>query len=187
MSRSLLRTTERTKRCPRCQTVKPWSDYTARARWDDGTVRNVQANCKACNAALCREWRRTRGEHPDKRRARQNRWLANLDPERKAVILDRQKVWWRRKAGTTPDRYRPERRQRRGPTLPVAPFAAWLSTLGSSPAVIARATELNERRIHSVIKGEQERVEMDTVDRALLAVGDGTTLEDLYDSQELAA
>lgn len=157
-----------------------------RTRWEDGSPRNVQANCKACNAVLCREWRRRRGEDPEKR-ARQNRWLASLDPERKAVIRDRQKLWWRRKAGTTPDHYREHRPQHGGPTVPAPPFATWLLTLGSSAAEIARRTELNERRVRSVIGQEQERVELDTVDRALLAVGDGTTLDDLYDAKELAA
>lgn len=177
-----------TKRCARCQTVKPWSDYTPRARWEDGSVRNVQANCKACNAELCREWRRTKGEAPEARRRRQNRWLANLDPERKAIILDRQKVWWRRRAGTTPDQYREGRRAKHGgPTIDATAFTEWLRSFNANAEEIARQTGMEPRRVRSLMNGEQARVELDTVDRALCGYGRPDLLNVLYPAKAKVA
>lgn len=170
-----------TKRCPRCQTVKPWSDFTPRTRWEDGTVRNVQANCKACNAELCREWRRRRGESPDTRRQRQNRWVANLDPERKAIRRDVSREWWRRKLGVEPQNYRTRgRAQHGGPTVDPTPFVEWLRSFNVNPQQTARIVGMEPRRVRSLMNGEQARVELDTVDRALCNYGRPDLLNILY-------
>lgn len=178
---------EPTKRCPRCHAVKPWCNYTARTRWPDGSVRSVQGHCQACNAELCREWRQRVGERPETRRARQNRWVRGLDPERKAIRADKNREGMRRKNGTTPDRYRTRTApQHGGPTVPAGPFREWLLSLDETHAELSFNTGLPERRIRSVVKGEQDRIEFDTVDRALLHYGEPWLLDDLYPMEEAA-
>jgi hypothetical protein len=179
---------ERSKVCADCKESKPWSEYGARTRWEDGSVRNVQACCRVCNAERCRQWRQRGGEDPVKRRARQLRWLHSLPPEQVAIRRDQQREWWRRKLGVTPDQYRPRRRKRVDAArvfVDAAPFAVWLRTVGDYPEQVALRAHMNPRRARALWHGEQATVEVDTVDRALLAVGDGTSLDDLYPNVSL--
>lgn len=78
-----------TKRCSRCQTTKPVSEFFARRRSADG----LQSFCKACNRALALAWNKA---HPEQRVV----WRrANLVRERMACAE------WRRKHPAEVKRY----------------------------------------------------------------------------------
>lgn len=166
---------------------QPWSSFYARVRWPDGTVKNVQSYCKACDRVKRREWGRL---HPEDNREHSNRasrkHLAN--PENLAKKRERDRTRVRRIHSIPPSRWRvvtpdPESG---GPILPAEPFRRWLAAVRLPLSALAAQTGVPERRLGSVRNGAQAGVAMDVVDRVLLAVGDGTTLDDLYPLQEAA-
>jgi hypothetical protein len=66
------------------------------------------------------------------------------------------------------------------PVVPVEPFAVWVDGLAAGPSAIAAGAGIPERRLWSIRNREQRFVSVDTVDRALLALGEGLRFGDLY-------
>lgn len=94
------------KRCTgTCDTVKPWVDFYVRRRWEDGTVRDVQAWCKECSKAYKRQWDDEHREHVN-RNANRRYHEGNQDPERLALRRERQRTYARRRNNVPPERYR---------------------------------------------------------------------------------
>lgn len=99
---------ERTKRCTRCEKVKPWSAYYACKKWEDGTMRVPQSRCKDCMAEVMRE-RRPRDSaerewHKAWQRKAYQRW--KRDPEWLATRRERDRMARRKRNGTPPERWR---------------------------------------------------------------------------------
>lgn len=68
------------------------------------------------------------------------------------------------------------------PPLPCGPFVRWLQELieeQEGVKEVAMWTGLSQRRIYTLIQGQQKNVTMDLVDRALVAEG-STHLSELY-------
>ena len=172
-----------TKVCARCKERKPWSEYHAKTKWPDGTMRTPQGYCKACRRVAVSEWR---AANPERNREHERRaWQAlRSDPERLATRREYNRQQMRRARG-----YKTERTQHRSPvgqspTLDAAPFAAWLRTLGDTPGEIATVTGLNQRKVFGLLRGEMTRIRLDTVDAACCRAG--AHIDDLYPYDESA-
>lgn len=173
---------EPTKACPRCPEKgrQPWSAF----RLHTGRDYPV-AWCRECEREYARERQaRLRAADPGANaKALRKRYAAERsDPERMAVRLMKQ----RERHGIPPERWRGarlHRAKRTVATVPAGPFAEWLrTTIADHPHGIkgvALTTRIEERVLRRVIKGEQDNVSIDTVDRALLAEGTAD-IGDLY-------
>lgn len=80
----------RTKRCVRCHETKPWGDFFAQQRWDDGTMRRPRSLCKHCDR--------------ERRRLNQRKVRAQIaeDPARMAEYRRKEREYnatYRRKKG----------------------------------------------------------------------------------------
>lgn len=161
---------ERTKRCPRCSLVKPWSMYGVRKRWPDGSVRNVKGWCKACWVEYREELRR---KYPEREREYNRRRLARIyaDPEKLAVLRECQRAYMRRRYGYSPRVTKvPTMRGRR---IPAEPFRAWLVEHPEAQAHVP------ERTLRAILSGERRYVYESTVDAVLCAEG-STMLREVY-------
>lgn len=101
-------TAERTKRCPRCEIVKPWDDFHAKVKWPDGSMRQPHSYCKPCHNAYGAETARKRW-HADREWARERmlkKTKAEMTPEAYAIHLSYRRDWTRRKRGTLPENFR---------------------------------------------------------------------------------
>lgn len=89
---------ERHKVCNRCGVKKGWSEFYAKVKWPDGTMRRPQSRCKACFHELTVEWEQA---NRDKKRAAARRYREKMkgDPERLAARRARQRDWQVRKRG----------------------------------------------------------------------------------------
>lgn len=191
MSVTTVQVAERTKRCTRCGEVKPWSQYYPLTRWEDGTKRTVRPRCKACETAVTLERRRNDPALHERvkayHRERHRRVLA--DPERAAERRDYQRQWYHRTRGNGGEHRRQTVDIGGSSRLPAAPFAEWLRGIEhryESRMEMADALGTDESLLRRVLSGEKPGVSLDTVDRALLNVGDGTTLDMLYPLEEAA-
>lgn len=52
-----------TKRCAQCRHMKPWTEFTPRRRWPDGTIRTVDSWCRPCNRKRINAARAARPQH----------------------------------------------------------------------------------------------------------------------------
>ena len=182
------------KRCTRCQTVKPWSDFYAGKKWEDGTMRVPQSRCKVCMAELMRE-RRPRNSagrewHKAWQRRAYRRWRD--DPEWVGRRRDQDREARRRRHGVTPDRYRIGT----GHT-PASPhdaidataFAAWLRSIRfefDTTKAMATALGVDDSTLGKVMNGTKATVAFSTVDRALCGYGRPDLLDQLA-PQKVAA
>lgn len=170
-----------TRRCAGpCGQTLPWHEFSPRAYWPDGSVRNVQPHCRKCAAEYRRKWRQ---ENRHLELATERRYRARLlaDPERAEQHRERARFnhrAWKDRQGITP---RALRCADRSPSVDAAPFAAWLSMkvaeYGSVQAV-ATACGMSESRVTKVKNGGVPRVELSSVDAALQAEG-STMLDEL--------
>lgn len=178
-----------TRMCSRCREIKPL-DLEHFYREPHGCA-GLKTICKVCHNERTDAWARA---NPEKRRAsdraskRRGYQRMKDDPERIGNRRTYEREWHRTRLGIMdrPERWKRGKRQiestgRAGcPAVPVGPFAEWLRTVGDNGEAIAARTGMSPRRVWSVLNGEQESVEVDTVDRAILTVGDGTTFDDIY-------
>lgn len=181
-----MRTVEPTKVCARCKERKPWSQFNAKAKWPDGTMRQPHSQCRACRREHSQQWhRRKRLADPEWAQARRQRAYRSLraDPERWAATLARSRQWSREHYGyrVIKSRYdRPTHHRGGGAGLDPRPFAAWLATLGRSAEAISHVVGLEAAQVRKYLNGERQTVTLDVVDRALLNANTLTTLDDLY-------
>lgn len=185
-----VRLVERHKTCTRCGQDKTWSAYYAGKKWDDGTMRLPQSRCKDCMAQIMRERRPRNSAEREWHRAWQRRAYRRWrqDPEWVGLRREQDRMATRRRKGIPPERWRVTGLAAKSPTVDAAPFAAWLSSslaakgmsYADAAGVIGTGTEL--LRKHGT--GLTERVSLDLVDRALIALA-GPRLDDLY-GQEAA-
>lgn len=169
------------KFCPECGFNRPRSDFYAR-RAKNGNL-YAQPLCKAHDIARFRKWRTDNHErYREVQRGGHQRMRA--DPERAAIDRDWHREYYRHKNGITPGRYR---QVHAGPVtkdvLPAGPFAAWLRELmerdGASRNDLAARLGISDKTIRDVLNGHRSPTR-DTVDRALIADDELTTLRDLY-------
>lgn len=193
-----LRIVERTKTCNGCGQAKPWSDYYAKARWDDGTMRQPHSRCKTCAAEQCKRayWadpesarqrsRNYRAENVEKSRAtvRRNHGRRLANAETHAIDLDRRRQAYAKREGL--------KRPARGPRvasvggrifLPLEPlravFEEMYERLGSWELVY-RDSWLGETTVKDVRFGRSESVELATVDTVAVALERPDLLAELY-------
>lgn len=181
---------EPTKRCARCREPKPWSDFHAKVKWPDGTMRQPHSRCKRCqNSAVTARQAKWRREHPEEARAFDKARWARLkaNPERLAVKHDvdrRSMAAQRRASGIAPRRYRGKRDNAtlRGDFLPAAPLASFLSEYVARVGGIEQAAWAMgykaDKTLRSILHG-QEFVTERVADQMLQAAGE-MTLGDLY-------
>lgn len=141
-----------TKRCARCRQTKAWALYSPARYWPDGTVRQVQAWCRACKIEHERITPRPVSQHRLNYLAeRKRRTRAALRAER---VTDAQ--------------------------LPVAPLREWLGQRAADLggwAALAECLGVSERRLRRVCR-EQATVGMAVADRWCVALG--WHLNDVY-------
>lgn len=138
--------------CAKCKQDKPIDDFSPRrgTGWYDDNGTKRYSYCQTCMRT------------EDKERKRKDRL-----------------------AGKPASKYSGERRNvkvSRHDMLPVEPFALWLKAKVieyGSVLSVAHATGLGDRRIRSILGGEQKYVSLDTVDFALVREG-STFLFQLY-------
>lgn len=184
------------KVCAGCGERKPWCEYHAHRKWDDGTMRTPKSQCKRCMNARTQEQRRAgKWRNPQTHTDYSRRYYRDLmaDPERAAIRRDQQREARRTRANVPPSRFRTSRYMR-GHEPPVllmaAPFADWVSHVmardDATMVELAARWGLSDTTLYKLRSGRRETVELATVEAALTA--DGTCLvSDLYDDQELAA
>lgn len=174
------------KRCTRCQAVKPWSDFYPLTCWEDGSSRTVRPRCKRCEIQGAMERRRSDPKTYELWKAGLRRHHARVlaDPERAAQRRDYQREWYHRTKGKGKGKVhvRPsiaQATQHGGPTIDATAFTEWLRSFNANAEEIARQTGMEPRRVRSLLNGEQTRVELDTVDRALCGYGRPDLLDTL--------
>lgn len=134
-------------------------------------MRQPHSRCKDCHRVVTREWHKRRWHtDADWRKRRQSRYLKdNADPEAYATHLAQRRESRRRIHGFTPRTIRAQ--QHGGTTANAKPFLDWLKSEWDNPNQAATALGINPRRIQDVWYGRQERLELDTIDRALTNYG----------------
>lgn len=168
---------ERTALCSDCQNVKPWSDFYPRTKWEDGSTRTVYSYCRPCHLARKREWARNNRE-ATRRHNREQCARRRNNPEAKATHRAYQREWERKTYGQRP-RVGNGQGSRDGVTIDATAFTEWLRSFNANAEEIARQTGMEPRRVRSLLNGEQTRVELDTVDRALCGYGRPDLLDTL--------
>ena len=178
------------KMCPRCGFLRPRSDFYAR-RSPNGRLYSMTL-CKEHDKQRVTALQRANAERVSRNLAAM-RERRKQDPERLAAFRVYQREWARRKLGITPDRYRVIEggTGTKSETVDAAPFAACLRRLGTSVHAIGMACGMDPSYVGKLLRGDVTRIELDTVDRALLhanAVVDGlpVTLDTLYPIEEAA-
>lgn len=172
--------TEPTHWCSRCHQRKPWSQFYARKRWDDGTMRAPQNMCKDCTKEYRDEWR---SRNPERVRAQVRRAHRNRrdDPERLAIVQDLQRERMRRVRGTPSERYRSNAREvaiRGEAIIDPQPFLHWLRTLGPDAEHIGAECGIDPAQIRKYLSGAMVPTER-TVDRAVTFAEQTHRLNDL--------
>lgn len=185
-----MRVAEPTKVCADCKTRKPWSEFHAKVKWDDGTMRQPLAYCKECQRARVRVYHAKKRKDREWTRIRNRRTWAKIksDPERYGAELERTRAFHARERRQRGAAERPRcssrfRAQRNTSCLvAAAPFREWLrDVLERDEATIvdlAARFGIQDRRLREILNG-QPTVELATVERALIAEG-VETLMDIY-------
>lgn len=176
---------EPTKVCAKCKARKPWSEFWAKAKWEDGTMRQPHARCKDCWRERTRKRARDRRQRdPDTvRAADRERYRRNRrDPDwaaRRRVITRRAK---RKQMDIPPERWRVlEVDVERMTWLPIGPFREWLGAECDrrGTVVVAEILGVQERQVWRWLH-ESEQVDVDRADAAFVAVGEPYLLIELY-------
>lgn len=176
--------TEPRKTCAGCAVTKPWSEFWAKAKWPDGSTRQPHARCKDCWREMSRERQRLRRlNDPEGVRAldraryhrnkRDREWLA-----RRREIVRRAK---RKQKNIPPERWRVTVVDDE-PTilLPIGPFREWVSEqLETGVALFCERASVTDRIVWRWFN-ESERIELDSVDRVICALGEPQLLAELY-------
>ena len=84
------------KECPKCQQVKPLSDFRKNERLRLG----FDSKCKLCQAENLQAWRKA---NPDKVKAQTKRKRDAESPEQKMKKAEYQKEWWKNNADKKPE------------------------------------------------------------------------------------
>lgn len=176
--------TEPTKVCSKCKMRKPWSAFTPRTYWPDGTVRRPQAWCRECHNE--RGKARHAANPTVKRADNRRRWREKAkNPEWREQERERVRqacVRLRRERGAKPRGYAVKHEP--AALFPIGPFRAWLREQlvdRGSITVLAATLGLSERRVERLLNDPaQESVTLDVVDRAVVAVGEIWMLNELY-------
>ena len=161
---------------------QPWTNFYAKTKWPDGTMRQPHSRCKACQRVYVARWhreKRLRDPEWARKRTRRLHQSVKSDPERWATELERRRQWKRRKYGYRRDL----RRRTTGATtlLAAEPFAAWLNSLDLDTVRNLPASAEVLRRIRN---GRQDSVSIDTVDRCCLHMD--VRIDDLYPMEDAA-
>lgn len=174
--------TECRKRCNGCQAVKPWSEFYAKTKWPDGTMRQPHSRCKECHLARNRHSPEAQRRYDRKRYQRTRHdpgaWQARLaemregyarnaaDPEWRASRMVQIREAKRRRNGVTPDRYRVRDAEE---TVDAAPLAGVIVASGLSRSEIAARAGLDEATVRKATK--RDRVQASTASAILDALG----------------
>lgn len=186
---------ERTKLCTGpCETVKPWSEFDARTRWPDGSVRTVTSRCSECRRKTTAErMARRRDADPEAERARLRalRATINADPKLRRAAEESaraSRTAYRRRKGAKPRNFASP------PPAPVdsepivrvamAPFREWLleqrAARGGNLALLADSLDVDPRMLRAWLYEGADTVKLDTVDRVLCKAGDPGQLGELW-------
>lgn len=165
--------TLRTKTCVTCKQTKPWGEFFAQQRWEDGTMRRPRSMCKECD--------RTR------RRLNQRKVRAELrrDPDRFEEYMAKQREYnatYRRKVGKCPQ---PAKLRIVAPVdtednvlLPAGPLVVAIDKASrlegrfhdNPEARILTRCGIDPRRYYAW-RNEAARCSIDYVDRVLIGLG----------------
>lgn len=171
---------ERKKVCAKCGVEKPWSDFYPKKKWEDGTTRTVGAYCKPCKREYERspDYRATKKKYADRNRVSR-------------AADDRIRRSAKRRARGIPQRG-PYKQMNGRPIigsretdslkfrrLDSEPFLAWWDELPAEDKSIIHKDELMSRAILRIRK-LKSRVDVDTVDRAGILLGQPDLLRRLY-------
>ena len=165
------------KRCNKCGLTKNLDKfYKNKRKLRSGIIAIYpMSRCKECDKkARARNWQRLKDEGVDVA-ALKRKYEANEDPERRRKRWRENHAIYRRKKGIPIGKPRklPKERDR---DVPVEPIALWLhEKVGvkrgeQEIGLIASRTGIDERRISSILKKEQSKVRLSTVDRLLVGL-----------------
>lgn len=204
------------RRCACCRLIRPVGHFNAKKRWPDGSVRFYQSYCKRCALKRNRElngWKPRRRMSAaqktkrdiEKRLAYEERILA--DPVRFAEVQAKRRMDARlyrdRKRGGPPrpyplrktklgvavtERYRPPSKAEMVSAEPLRDYLKRTFYGWNAGEISTAHGQLMHRRILAVLSGEQDRIELDAVDRFLtLGLHRPDLLNDLYPLEEKAS
>lgn len=180
--------------CPLCREVKEVDGFAARKPgqgWLDRTGQARHSYCRTCEAGRLREWR-NRNLEARRAKAREDyarrMEMLRRSPKKMAALRETRRLHaWedRRRAGErevpkggpkAPD-------SERVPRLPIGPFSEWLAVkyeeYGRNSLLLAGVVGMDSSLVHRYKEGKQDRVSIDTVDKALTREG-STFLFQLY-------
>lgn len=159
----------------------------------------LRSECHACYRHGRRQSRQPRPVLPKRgtdarrrhdariKREEMRRW----SPKKRAEIREYQRIWLegKRRAQGIPPRplnRKPPQGKNEGLSVPAEPFARWLRANRPDMPIDEWATHLgcDETFIRRHLKGEYERIHIDTADRILMA--GGSHLSDIYPFEEVA-
>jgi hypothetical protein len=170
------------KTCTRCQERKPWSEFYAKTKWDDGTMRQPHSRCKLCSHEI-----NAANREPQRAYNRRRYVRVRHDPE----LWEKSKAEHRERYARLredPERYRARivqitegKRKREGwkehkpkaysrTMTPTAPIAAAVERSGMTATEIARAAGWTDEKSVSRPLG-LENMELRTAARILDAIG----------------
>lgn len=173
---------EPTKVCKDCGERKPWSSFWAKAKWEDGSMRQPHSYCKPCHQARTNEWeRKKRAADPEwrRRRGQRNRERIRSDPDRYAESLAYRREWARKRYGYRRDLSKGASAKEK---LTPAPFVTWMDYVverdETSINDLAARWGISDKTLREIRNGKRSP-SIETVERALIA-DDTIELRDLY-------
>jgi len=170
------------KRCPRCKRVKAASAF-GRRRYKLKSVptgEKLDYWCKKCNSKAATERRNRRiAEGIDVRgieKAARERRKAEASPAKRERERERSREWSaiRRRKNGAAARGAYKQLVDKDREVPAAPLAMWLQKVTGAEEetrLISKQTGVPERRIGAILRGEQLKVRLSTVDRILTGLG----------------
>lgn len=158
------------KTCTRCGHDKPWGDFHAAAKWDDGTMRRPQSRCKDCLLKANNERNSELSRTAKGRRKLRARWrrkyrALRADPERRSTRNAYEREYYRanRSPNPTPSLWLENRPSAvSGIRLDTAPIRAAVERSELSPAEIARRIDRPKSTVAKGLKQETISAEMAT-------------------------
>lgn len=179
------------KRCSKCGTTKPLSEFHWSTRKPKGrqATRRPESACKVCKLAQNKETRERERREGRDAYARWTQWWERKraeDPAYYQQFLAKKRereVTLRREQGARPmpGHYR-KRLAAEGERLPAGPLVDLLNQElnASSPRLLAEQSGVDQRRIYGLLHGEYEQVSLSVVDRLLHGLGLPHMLPILY-------